>query len=54
MQTVSHTLNVKPKKMKPKRGKIKLEWKDNNGLKVELYCENLDKEREIRMIIYKD
>ncbi|MCD7898936.1 MAG: hypothetical protein LUH22_03420 [Bacteroides sp.] len=54
VQTVSHTLNVKPKKMKPKRGKIKLEWKDNNGLKVELYCENLDKEREIRMIIYKD
>lgn len=53
VQTVNNILKVEPKKTKRKQGKLMLEWRAADGFKVELYCEDLDKNRQIRLIIYK-
>ncbi len=53
VQTVNNILQVEPKKTKREQGKLMLEWRAADGLKVELYCEDLNKNRQIRLIIYK-
>lgn len=55
IQTVTNTLNIEPERTKKKNGKFKLEWKEDNGLKIEVHYENFNEEyRNIRMIIYEN